>query len=176
MADENKAVWLNWLAITTIIFSACATLSTFKGGGYSTKSVLAQSGASDQWAYYQAKSVKQHTCELQRDLFQLQMMQVTDSALLRGYRTKLADLDKDIDRYGKEKGQISDSAKALEKAKAVFQSNSAVFGLAVVFLQVAIMFSALAALIKKKWIWVIGVCIGAVGLFNFADALLHIIH
>ena len=80
MADDTKAAWLNWLAITTIIFSACATLSTFKGGGYSTKAVLAQSTASDQWAYYQAKSVKQHTCELQRDAFELQLLQVKDSA------------------------------------------------------------------------------------------------
>jgi hypothetical protein len=173
MADEPKAAWLNWLAITTIIFSACATLSTFKGGGYSTKAVLAQTNASNQWAYFQAKSVKQHTCELQHDAFELQLMQVSDSNLARNYRVKLADLDKDIGRYDREKGQISDSAKALEQAKVDFQKHSGRFGLSVVYLQVAIMFSALAALIKQKYVWVLGVLVGSFGLVNFINGVLQ---
>lgn len=51
MAEEKKERWLNYLALTTVIFAVCATLSTFKGGGFSTRSVLAQSQASDQWAW-----------------------------------------------------------------------------------------------------------------------------
>lgn len=38
--------------------AVCVTLSTFKCGGYSTRSVVSQSQASDQWAFYQAKSIK----------------------------------------------------------------------------------------------------------------------
>jgi hypothetical protein len=176
MADDTKAAWLNWLAITTIIFSACATLSTFKGGGFSTKAVLAQTSASNQWAYFQSKSVKQHTCELQRDAFELQLLTLNDSAVVRNYHTKLVDLQKDIARYDKEKTQISDSAKALEVSKGEFQQRSARFGLAVVYLQVAIMFSALAALLKKKYVWIIGVAVGVFGLVNFLNALLLVIH
>jgi len=43
MAEEKKEPWLNYLALTTVIFAVCATLSTFKGGGFSTRSVLNQS-------------------------------------------------------------------------------------------------------------------------------------
>jgi hypothetical protein len=176
MADDNKAMWLNWLAITTIIFSASATLSTFKGGSFSTKAVLAQTSASNQWAYFQSKSVKQHTCELQRDAFQLQLAQLADSGTARNYRVKLADLDRDIARYDKEKAQISDSAKTLEQAKVDFQKHGAGFGLSVVYLQVAIMFSALAALLKKKYVWGIGLVVGAYGMINFGTALWTAIH
>ena len=35
MAEEKKEPWLNYLALTTVIFAVCATLSTFKGGGFS---------------------------------------------------------------------------------------------------------------------------------------------
>jgi hypothetical protein len=45
--------------------------------------------------------------------------------------------------------------------------------MAVVFLQVAIMFSALAALLKKKPVWRAGVLLGAVGLVYFAGGLWH---
>ncbi len=58
MAEEKKELWLNCLALTTVILAVCATLSTFKGGGYSTRSVLAQSQAADQWSYFQAKGIK----------------------------------------------------------------------------------------------------------------------
>ena len=176
MGDDTKAAWLNWLAITTIIFSASATLSTFKGSSFSTKAVLAQTSASNQWAYFQSKSVKQHTCELQRDAFLIQLSQVVDSTCARAYQGKLAALDQDIARYDLEKSQISDSAQALEQAKVDLQRHGAGFGLSVVYLQVAIMFSALAALLKKKYVWGLGIVVGAYGMLNFCRALWTTFH
>ena len=58
MSEEKKEPWLNHLALATVFFAVGATLSTFKGGGYSTQSVINQAQASDQWAFYQAKSTK----------------------------------------------------------------------------------------------------------------------
>jgi hypothetical protein len=55
MVEEKKEVWLNYLALTTVVLAVCATVSTFKGGSYSTRSVLSQSQAANQWAFYQAK-------------------------------------------------------------------------------------------------------------------------
>jgi Domain of unknown function (DUF4337) len=52
MAEEKKEPWLNYLALATVILAVCATLSTFKGGGFSTRSVLSQSKAASQWAYF----------------------------------------------------------------------------------------------------------------------------
>ena len=62
------------MALATVVLAVGATLSTFKGGGYSTQSVINQSLASDQWAFYQAKSTKLHLHELQIDQFRLQAM------------------------------------------------------------------------------------------------------
>ncbi|HEX9113470.1 MAG TPA: DUF4337 family protein, partial [Nitrospirota bacterium] len=58
MAEEKKEPWLNYLALTTVVFAVCATLSTLKGGGYGSKAVISQAQASDQWAYFQSKSIK----------------------------------------------------------------------------------------------------------------------
>ena len=52
MADTKEPL-MDYLALTTVILAVCATLSTFKGGGYSTHSVISQAQASDQWAYFQ---------------------------------------------------------------------------------------------------------------------------
>jgi len=72
MAEEKKEPWLNYLALSTVIFAVCATLATLKGGGYSTRSVLNQTQASDQWAFYQAKSIKENLYQLQSEKIQLE--------------------------------------------------------------------------------------------------------
>jgi hypothetical protein len=173
MADDMKAGWLNWLAITTIIFSACATLSTFRGGGFSTKSILAQTNAANMWAYFQAKSVKQHGYELQKDVLELQLKTLSGE-LAEDYKAKIADYQKEIERYDKEKGEAMAKAQDFEKIRGEYQATSGSFGLAVVFLQVAIMLSALAALLKKPPIWYIGIASGTIGLWWFVDAIWHI--
>jgi hypothetical protein len=60
MAEEKKEKWLTYMAITTVLIAVAATLSTFKGGGFSTRSLLNQTLASDQWAFYQSKSIKSY--------------------------------------------------------------------------------------------------------------------
>lgn len=74
MVEEQKEHWLNQMALATVILAVCATLSTFRGGSFSTASVINQTLASDQWAFYQAKSTKQHLYDLQVDQMALQAM------------------------------------------------------------------------------------------------------
>lgn len=73
MVEEKKEKWLNYVALATVVLAVCATLSTFKAGGYSTRSVLSQTQASDQWAYFQSKSIKGYIYELQRDKLALEL-------------------------------------------------------------------------------------------------------
>ena len=92
--EDKKDPWLNWLALTTVIFAVCATLSTFKGGGYSTPSVISQAQASDQWAYYQAKSIKANLYQIQRERLQLEFDTLpADAAPSKrsGYQAKLGE-------------------------------------------------------------------------------------
>ncbi|MEI7730385.1 MAG: DUF4337 domain-containing protein [Verrucomicrobiota bacterium] len=164
--EAKKEVWLNWLAITTILFSAAATLATFRGGGLATRAVLTQSTASDNWAYYQSKSVKQHTYEIQRELFQIQMIGApADQA--SAYKKRLEKYEQNIERYKKEKLVIFLEAKTLEAERQRCQDVGAYFGLAIPYLQVAIMLSALAALMKKKPVWMAGCIPGAMGMAYF---------
>lgn len=72
MTEDKKEKWMNYLAMTTVIFAVCATLSTFKGGGYGSKALLNQTNASDQWAFYQSKSIKSALTKNQKDNIELQ--------------------------------------------------------------------------------------------------------
>lgn len=175
MAEDKKENWLNYLALTTVILAVCATLSTFKGGGFSTRSVMSQTQASDQWAFYQAKSVKGYIYEMQKDKLELELKGMgakAPQALLEEYRQKIDGYGKKLARYDEEKAVIQKEAKRYEQIRDDAQKHSQTFGIAVIFLQIAILLSSIAALIKKKPVWVLGMAVGGLGIVYFADGFL----
>jgi len=107
MAEEKKEPWLSYLALTTVIFAVCATLSTLKGGGFSTRSVMSQSQASDQWSYFQAKSIKGYLYELQKEKLELDSKAMKSGALKADYENRIAAYSEKIRRYDDEKKEIT---------------------------------------------------------------------
>jgi len=166
MAEEKKEPWLNYLALTTVIFAVCATLSTLKGGGYGSKAVMSQAQASDQWSYYQAKSIKGYLYELQRDKLDLELKAGTRGAAAE-YRKKVQFYQDEINRYKGEKEEIKKKADILEASRDDAQKHSGAFGMAAMFLQIAILLSSIAALMKQKYFWFLGMASGVFGLVYF---------
>ena len=171
MADEKKEPWLNLLALTTVILAVCATLATFKGGGFSTKTVLNQAMASDQWAYYQAKGIKGNLYEVEAMRLRREIELAPRNAV-PVLEKSLADIEKKVAKYDGEKADIFKKATAFEEAKADAQKHGAPFGLAVIFLQIAILLSSIAALMKKQPVYWAGLAVGIVGLVYFANGFL----
>ena|ERR1035437_6777305 len=173
MAEEKKEPWLNRMALVTAILAVCATLSTFKGGGYSTQSVISQTQASDQWAFYQAKSTKQHLHELQVEQFRLQAMTLPEkSPAVAAYAKKTDEYLAEIERYKAEKKEIEAKAQELEKQRDEAKRHGKPFGMAVIFLQVAILLNSIASLMKAKKIWWTALPVGLVGLVFFTNGFL----
>ena len=172
MGGREKEKWLNYLALISVILVVCATLSTFKGGSYSTRSVLSQTMASDQWAFYQAKSVKGYLYEIQKDELELGLKGSGPGAPARQIQElqlKIKDYQGRIDKYNAEKAEIEKAARNYETVKTHSLEHSQSFGMAVIFLQVAILLSSIAALMKKKQIWQLGLASGAIGIVFFMN-------
>ncbi|MEI6564202.1 MAG: DUF4337 domain-containing protein [bacterium] len=172
MADDKKEPWLNWLALTTVILAVCATMATFKGGGYSTKSVMSQTKASDQWAFYQAKSIKGYLYDLQGDKLQLELKSIGVSVspeLQKDYTDRIASYKAKVQKYEGEKTEIEKKAHDLEEFRDLCGRHSAAFGMAVIFLQIAILLSSISALLKKKPLWLAGLAVGLAGVFHFIN-------
>ena len=175
MAEEQKEPWLNRMALATVILAVCATLSTFKGGSYSTQSVINQALASDQWSFYEAKSMKQHLHELQVEQFTLQAMSLPPgSPVADAYAKRIADYRDKIERYAREKKQIEAKARDLESQRDNAKQHGKPFGIAVIFLQVAILLNSIAGLMKNKRIWWVAIPVGLTGLGFFLDGFFNI--
>lgn len=172
---EKKELWLNFLVLYTVALAVCATLSTFKEKRYSDHSVISQTQASDQWAYYQAKTIKSSLYQAQRDNIQLLLDTMPSHALSANhsiYLAKFAEYDKKVKTYELEKKFIQQSAQLLEIRRDEAQRRSQPFGMAVIFLQVAILSSIIAGVLKHKVIWYMSLPVGLVGLLCFANGFL----
>lgn len=171
--SETKVVkdaWLNWLALATVLVSSTATFSTFKGGGMSTKAVIAQSMASDKWSHYQSKSIKENLVSVELDQMTLEAIEAK-GVKAQEIQKRIEICHQKIEKYEGEKKEIEAEAHQFEETKKSAQAIGAVFGNATLFLQMGIIFFALAGLLKKKPLWFGGMAIGSVGLFYFFKAL-----
>jgi Domain of unknown function (DUF4337) len=167
MAETKNDKWLNWMPATTVLFAVCATLSTFKGGGFSNKSVLSQTKASDQWAFYQAKSVKSYLCEIQKENLELAKHDANDAAYLKDLNDRIEAYANKKKNYDKEKEEITEKAKALEDQQLETKKHADAFGMGVIFLQISILLSSIGALVKKRPLWYLSIVVGLFGIFHF---------
>lgn len=176
--EEKKERWLNYLALTTVILAVCATLSTFKGGGYSTQSVLSQTKAANFWAYFQSKSIKGYLYEIQKDETELALQKALKEGnhiLAEQYRKRIDLYNQKIKKYEEEKAAIMKEARQMENIRDDAQRHSHDLGVAVIFLQVAILLSSISALMKKKFIWLCSVLTGTVGIGYFVNGLFLVV-
>ncbi len=161
---QEKTAWKDripmFIAITTLLLAACATLTSFKAAGYGNRMVLAQTQASDQWAYYQAKSIKETQYQVQRDAMNAILPQAQRTEAVN---TQLAGFEAEVKRYKAEKNEIAEEAKRMEAERDKARTYNTVYGQALMFLQVGILLSSLATINKANGYWYAGLAVGVVG-------------
>lgn len=112
---------------------------------------------------------------MQKETFELKLLDLprnTSEEAINNYKEKIADYKKKIEKYEQEKTEIQEKAKQLETVRDESQKHSQAFGVAVIFLQIAILLSSIAALLKKRMVWYGGMATGLIGLFYFLDGFL----
>jgi hypothetical protein len=169
--SEHRARWIVYLSFSTAIIAVLAAIAALESGTYSNEALiqknealLAQTKASDQWAFYQAKSVKATIYSSQAAA-----AQSTNPDLA-------ARAQKESERYAREEEEISTSAKVLEKEvaeKTELSSESMEhhhrFAYSVTMFQISIALAAVAALSRQKAVWFAGLVVAAAGFVYFVD-------
>ena len=57
-AEHGGAPWISWVALSTAILAVLAAIAGLLSGMHANEAMMSQIQASDQWGYYQAKSIK----------------------------------------------------------------------------------------------------------------------
>jgi hypothetical protein len=168
MAEEKKETWIQLVALTTTILAVLAAIASLRASSYSTKVQLATTREANQWAYYQAKSIKEHSYAINRDILTSVRLLETKNPKAHNFLTaKIKEYEGEIARYDKEKKEIKQGAEDIIKEQEVYKTKNGNFAVAVMLLQIAIMCSAVGALIKKKLLWLVGLIMGGWGIYYF---------
>jgi hypothetical protein len=165
MAEPAKETWIQWVALTTMVLAVCAAISALKSSSYSTRVQIFTTREANQWAYFQAKSIKEHSHRLNRDILVADRLREGKNPRVQKYlAAKIKEYDDEIVRDDKEKEQIRREAEDIIKQQELLNRHNGAFALAVMLLQIAIMCAAVGALVKKKIMWYVGLLLGVWGL------------
>jgi hypothetical protein len=172
--SEQKEKWTGWLALSTAIMAVLAALTTLYMGKYSSRAIMAQGQESNEWAYYQAKSIKQHSFEMSNHALGLQLrsQKGLPAEVAADYEKTLAKYSDEIKRYDAEKKDIKNKAEGIANSKLKAQVMGGNFAYALIFLQIALMLASISSLTKRKYLWYIALVCNFGWLFFFLDAWL----
>src|SRR2546423_1022413 len=146
-AEQSGASWISWVALSTAILAVLAAIAGLLSGKHANEAMMSQIEASDQWGYYQAKSIK---------------ASVLDAKISLANSSNESDAQK-RDRYEKEQEEIKGEAeKKQAEAKSNFHQHE-VFARSVTMFQIAIAIAAVSALTKKRRFWIVSLIFGITG-------------
>lgn len=164
---EAKDSFERSIAISIAIMAVILSFISTKGDNAKTDAILKTNEASNQWAYFQSKSIKQTLRELESDLIPL-----TATAMPANAAKKLADLKSEMERYGKEKGEIKTTAESLVAEAAVQSGINDKCDLSALLLQIAVVIASVSILTRWKAMWIASLALAAAGAVVGATAYL----
>lgn len=169
MADvevpEAKDPFERLIALSVAILAVVLAFVDNTGNNGQADAIVKTNLASNQWAYYQAKSLKENLAANNAEL--LAALAPNDSA-----KAKVEELKKDAARYEAEKKEIKDKAEALTKEAEHGQAIDDQCDIAALLLQIAVVICSIAILVRWKAIYFVGLAVGVAGIYEGIVAFL----
>ena len=161
---KEHDTWTRFIAVVTAILAVVAAIGALRAGLLVNEALLSKNEeislrtqATDQWNYYQSKSIKG-------------VVYAATAALLPPGSPLLRKSQAEIARYAREQQAIQTKAEDMEKSADEKDKEAAkdmdqhhIFAFSVSLCQIAIALSAIAALTRSRRVWVFSLAAGLAG-------------
>lgn len=154
------------ISLTMAVLAVLVATVSLLGHRAHTEEVVLQNKVSDQWAFYQAKSIRRHTDELFADI--ASVMTTSDAAQTGKLRDKYA---AEASRYRDEQKDLDAEARKLEQETEHERRRGDRYDLAEVFLEIALVVTSITLLSGRRVFWQLGIITGIVGLVVAATGM-----
>jgi aryl-alcohol dehydrogenase-like predicted oxidoreductase len=172
--EEKKASWITLLSLSTAIIAVLAAVAALESGSMANdsivqknESILNQSKANDQWAYFQAKGIKSVIYSSQAEAIAAQNADAAAKLQAEAKHEKDDQAESMKKAQEFEKG-VDESDKESEHSLHIHH----LFAKAVTIFQVAIALAAIAALTRKKMMWYVSLATGLAGVWYFVQGFM----
>jgi len=148
LEERRDKTFSRRVALTTAIFAVILAIASLGGSNAMKEMLLAQQEASNQWAYYQSKVIREHLNRGNKLLLETQLAEPSalkgaERAKFEALAQKFADEEK---RMNVDKKEIEPKAKAAEAERDRNQAKDPYFDYAEVLLQISIVCASIAIL------------------------------
>jgi len=140
------------VAASMAIIAAGLAVVSVLGHFCTTEELMAQQKASDQWAYYQAKSIRRYESGFAADI----LAAVKAAEVSQKHQANVA-------KYENDSKEISEKATEFERERDLRHHQAVRLDMGEVFLEIAIVLASLAILSKRPFLWWGGLGSGLVG-------------
>jgi hypothetical protein len=156
LEEKRDRAFSRRVALITAVYAVVLAIAGL-GGKYAMKEMLlAQQQSSDQWAFYQAKVVREHLNRAQKLLLETQLAEPggprgPERAKFEALARRFADEER---RMNSDKKEIEKDARRLERERDLYRTKDPYFDYAEVLLQIAIVCASVAILaVSRPMVW-----------------------
>jgi len=156
------------VAITTALYAVMLAIAALGGNNAMKDMLLAQQQASDQWAFSQAKVIREHEYRIQQKRLEVELAERGAGMApetRQQYEALLAEFTAETKRYNAEKKDIEQDAKKLEHERDVNRNRDPYFDFAEVLLQIAIVMSSVSILSSSRLMYGVSLILALGGTF-----------
>ena len=170
LQEIKEKAFTRRVAAITAIFAVALAIASLGGSHASKEMLLAQQQASDQWAFYQSKVIREHQYRIQKLQLEAELAERGRSTegrqKIEALLAKFADEEK---RYSTEKIEIEKGAKELEQERDINREKDPYFEFAEVFLQIAIVMASVSILSNSRPIFFFALALAILGVLFTLD-------
>ena len=154
------------VALVTAIYAVILAIASLGGNNAMKEMLLAQQQSSDQWAFYQAKVIREHQYRAQKMRLEVELAErspLLKPEVRQRHEELLKKFAEEEKRYNAEKKDIEKDAKKLEYERDRNREKDPYFDYAEVLLQIAIVMASVSILATSRPLFVFSLALALGG-------------
>jgi len=156
LEEKSRNSFGKKVALFTAIYAVILAICALGGNNSMKEMLLAQQEASNQWAYYQAKNIREYLYRMEKDRLATQIVERGETmkpAALKHYKAEIQKVSAEEARLSKDKQEILVEAKKQEHERDVNRAKDPYFDFGEALLQIAIVMSSVAIIAGSRHVF-----------------------
>jgi len=172
LKEKRENTFTKKVALYTALIAVLLAICSLGGNNAMKEMLLAQQQASDQWAFYQSKVMREHLYGIEKSRIEALLLERKDAMkpdVLKQYQVQLSKVADQEARYAAEKKEIEQEAKKLDLERDINRAKDPYFDYGEVMLQIAIVMASISIISLSRPVFyfsLIATSIGAVLTLN----------
>jgi hypothetical protein len=166
LKEKRENTFTKMVALFTAFFAVLLAICSLGGNNAMKDMLLAQQQASDQWAFYQSKVIREHLYGIEKSRLESQLIErknMMKPDALKQYQVLLSKAADQEARYAAEKKEIEQEAKKLDLERDINKAKDPYFDYAEVMLQIAIVMSSISIISLSRPIFYFSIVAASMG-------------